>query len=71
MSPWTFTSSDGRFEMDFIPVLDRFSDTNVLLIRSWQHQVFGRFSGKAVLDDGTELEIRDILGFAEKVRNRW
>lgn len=69
--PWTFTSSDGRFEMDFVPVLDRFSDTNLLLLRSWQHQVFGRFSGKAVLDDGTVLEIKNLLGFAEKVANRW
>ena len=23
MSPWTFTSDDGRFEMDFVPVMDR------------------------------------------------
>ncbi len=69
--PWTFTSSDGRFEMDFMPILDRFSDTNALIIRSCQHQVFGRFSGKAVLDDGSVLEIKNLLGFAEKVKNRW
>ena len=71
LKPWTFTSSDGRFEMDFTPVLDRFSDTNLLILRSWQHQVFGRFTGTAVLDDGTRLEVKDLLGFAEKVRNRW
>ena len=71
MEPWTFTSSDSRFEMDFRPVIDRFDDTNVLLIRSSQHQVFGYFSGKAVLDDGTVIEIKDFLGFAEKVYNRW
>ena len=71
MDPWTFTSSDGRFEMDFQPVLDRFSDANVLLIRSRQHQVFGYFTGKAVLDDGKIIEIKDFLGFAEKVHNRW
>ncbi len=69
--PWTFTSSDGRFEMEFSPVIDRFSDTNLLLIRSCQHQVFGKFSGRAVLDDGTALEIKDFMGFAEKVLNRW
>ena len=27
MKPWTFTSSDGRFEMDFRPVLDRAAKT--------------------------------------------
>ena len=71
MSPWTFTSSDGRFEMDFQPIMDRASCTNVLVIESDQHQVFGKFSGFMILDDGTKLEIRDFLGFAEKVKNRW
>lgn len=71
LKPWKFTSNDGRFEMDFEPILDRFSDTNLLLLRSWQHQTFGKFSGKCVLDDGTALEVKDFLGFAEKVANRW
>jgi len=69
--PWTFSSSDGRFELDFVPIIDRFSDANVLLIRSSQHQVFGYFSGRVILDDGSELQIKNLLGFAEKVYNRW
>ena len=71
MSPWKFTSDDGRFEMDFLPVMDRAAKTDVGIICSDQHQVFGRFSGTAVLDDGLKLEIRDLMGFAEKVRNKW
>lgn len=71
MSPWTFTSDDGRFEMDFTPVLDRAACTDVFVIKSDQHQVFGRFSGTAVLDDGTKIEIRDFPGFAEHVENKW
>ena len=51
--------------------MDRASDTNALLIRSDQHQVFGRFSGEVILDDGTKLEIKDLTGFAEKVFNKW
>lgn len=69
--PWKFTSGDGRLEMDFRPVLDRASCTDVKLIKSDQHQVFGRFTGKAVLDDGQVIEIRDFPGFAEKVCNKW
>ena len=71
MEPWVFTSDDGRFEMDFVPVLDRASDTNALVIRSDQHQVFGRFTGRAVLDDGTEIAVKGFFGFAEKVKNKW
>lgn len=71
MSPWKFTSNDGRFEMDFQPIIDRHADTNVLIIRSNQHQVFGRFSGQVVLDDGREIKVENLLGFAEKVFNKW
>ncbi len=71
LKPWTFTSDDGRFEMDFLPIIDRASNTDFKVLKSDQHQVFGRFTGKAVLDDGTVLQIRDLVGFAEKVENKW
>lgn len=71
MKPWTFTSSDGRFEMDFVPVLDRAAKIDFKVLVSDQHQVFGRMSGRAVLDDGNELEIHDVMCFAEKVHNRY
>ena len=71
LSPWTFDSDDGRFEMDFVPVLDRASCTDVKLIKSDQHQVFGRFTGRVVLDDGREIRVKDFPGFAEKVENKW
>lgn len=71
LKPWTFTSSDGRFEMDFEPVLDRAAKLNVCVLVSDQHQVFGRMSGKAVLDDGTVLIIKDVMCFAEKVHNKY
>lgn len=71
LSPWKFIGSDGRFELSFTPILDRHSNDNFFVVKSWQHQVFGRFSGRVVLDDGTVLEVNDLLGFAEKVTNRW
>ena len=71
MDPWKFTSSDGRFEADFVPVFDRFAKMDFKAIVSDQHQVFGRMTGKAKLDDGTVVEFNDILVFAEKVHNRY
>jgi len=70
LKPWQFSSNDGRLELDFDPILDRYSNTNLLVVQSWQHQVFGRYSGKVTLDDGTVLQIENLLGFAEKVKNR-
>ncbi len=67
--PWRFTSSDGRFEMNFEPVLDRHSETNLAVIKSLQHQVFGYFTGTAVLDGGKKVKLDRFLGFAEDVLN--
>ena len=71
MKPWQFTSNDNRFKMNFIPCIDRSSTTNLLLVKSVQHQVFGYFDGEVVLDDGAVLTINSALGFAEDVFNRW
>ena len=94
LKPWKFTSSDGRFEMDFQPIIDRSSYSNLPFgesldlpgigkvptaailgggdhVESDQHQVFGRMTGTAILDDGTKLEIKDLLCFAEDVHNMY
>lgn len=71
MQPWKFISSDGRFDMDFYPIYDNKSLMSAIFISQNSHQVFGRMNGKAVLDDGTVLEVRNLLAFAERVRNRY
>ena len=71
LKPWTFTSNDGRFEALFTPILDRASRTRLAVLESDQHQVFGSFTGKALLDDQQVVEFRDFPGFAEKVYNKW
>ena len=70
-NPWTFTSSDGRFEMAFEPIINRASCTDVKLILSDQNQVFGKFNGFMILDDGSKIELKDFLAFAERVHNKW
>lgn len=69
---WSFKSSDGRFETEFEPIIDRNDFTSVAnIIVTDQHQVFGKMSGKAVLDDGRVIEFMDFLCFAEKVHNKY
>ncbi len=71
MRPWHIVSDDGRLSLLFRPVIDRASRTSALVICSDQHQVFGRFTGRAVLDDGQAIDVDGLMGFAEKVMNRW
>lgn len=69
--PWTFKSSDGRFDMDFVPIIDRNALVDAKIIVTDQHQVFGKMSGTAVLDDGRKIQLKDFLCFAEKVHNKY
>ncbi len=71
LSPWRITDDAERVDLDFVPILDRSALLDVKAVRTDQHQVFGRFSGTLVLDDGTRLQVEDLTGFAEKVVNRW
>ena len=71
MKPWTVTSSDHRFEMVFVPIIDRSASLSAVVISTDQHQVFGKFTGKAILDDDNIIELHNFLGFMERVENKW
>lgn len=71
LSPWEFSDNEGRLKATFTPIIDRKDITDIVIIASKQHQVFGKFSGYVILDDGTKLEFAEKLGFAEKVFNKW
>lgn len=70
-APWTFSSNDGRFRMDFKPIVNRHQTTDLGLFKTAQDQVFGLYSGEVVLDDGSVLKVEALPGFAEEVSNRW
>jgi hypothetical protein len=71
MQPWRFTDDEGRLDLTFTPFKDRTAITNLGIIFSEVHQVFGRYQGRVRLDDGKLLEIRDLIGFAEEHHARW
>jgi Domain of unknown function (DUF2804), N-terminal/Domain of unknown function (DUF2804), C-terminal len=71
MHPWRFTDDEGRLDLNFTPFKDRTAQTNLAIITSEVHQMFGRYSGRVTLDDGRPLEIHDLIGFAEEHHARW
>ena len=70
MEPWKFRSVGGDINLTFTPILNRHANMNVGIIKSLQNQVFGKFSGY-IMVDGKEHFFTDMLGFAEKVTNKW
>jgi len=71
MSKKVFTSDGGRFEMEFTPIYDRYTETKLLFVDTRCHQLFGKWNGRAVLDDGTVIEVKDLTAFVEHAVNRW
>ncbi|QLY39907.1 DUF2804 domain-containing protein [Hujiaoplasma nucleasis] len=71
MDTWYFTSNDQRFELEMKPLIDRQDKSNLIIIKNKGHQVFGLFNGYVVLDDGSKLEINNLLGFAEAITNHY
>ncbi len=69
--PWRMTSGDGRLQLEFAPVLERVAKTDLLLIASEVHQMFGHYQGTVVTDDGETIPMDGLIGWAEEHHARW
>jgi hypothetical protein len=70
LEPWRFTSNDSRLEMNFSPLHERDENHQMFLYSLKRRQLFGTFSGKATLDDGSEFWFNDFTGMAERPKSR-
>lgn len=70
LKPWKFRNDDGSINLDFHPIVNRHANMNLLVLSSNQNQVFGTFDGYIVID-GKHVYIDNLVGFAEKVSNKW
>ncbi len=71
MKPWRMTSPDGRVNLTFTPFLERVAKTDLKVLGSEVHQMFGRYNGCVVTDAGEEVQIVDLIGFAEEHHAKW
>lgn len=71
LKPWKIVDDKQRLDIKFYPMIDRKDKMRFFGLMTEQHQVFGKFYGKAVLDDGTIITVTDKTGFAEHVVNQW
>lgn len=68
---WKLKDNENRVDLTFTPLVDRYGYFNYGIIKSDQHQVFGEFNGKLILDNKEIIVLEKQLGFAEKVDNKW
>lgn len=70
VAPWTIRDDAGRLALTFTPMLHRVDRIGAGVSAGERRQVFGRFSGRAFLDDGRGLELKDTIGVAEAMKSR-
>lgn len=68
---WTMRSPDGRLDLVFTPFFERVAKTDALVLKSEVHQMFGRYNGFVVTDEGEKLPITDLIGWAEEHNAKW
>lgn len=71
MQPWKFRDNHNRLALNFVPFKDRLATTHLGIIDSVVHQMFGRYQGQVTGDDGEEIPIHGLVGFAEEHHARW
>lgn len=69
--PWHLVDDEGRCDLVMEPTFDRETAVKLLWVDNNTHQMFGKFKGTVTLDDGTKLDIDNIVGFAEHAVNNW
>ena len=71
MQPWVFTDEEDRLKLTFYPYLDRTARTDLMIVTSEVHQMFGHYEGEVLADDGEKIIIKELTGFAEEHHARW
>ena len=69
--PWRMESADGRLALEFVPFYDRTARTNLAVITSEVHQMFGRYHGRVTADNGEVIAVDGLVGFAEEHHAKW
>lgn len=70
-APWTMRSPDGRLDLTFTPFFERVAKTDLKVLSSEVHQMFGRYHGTVYADGGEPVQIDNLVGWAEEHRARW
>jgi hypothetical protein len=71
MRPWRVVDPGGQLDVTLTPTYDKHTVLPGRDKGSETHQVFGTWSGTLCTDDGLDLAVDGIQGFAEEARQEW
>jgi len=61
---------NGYLHLEYEPFFDNYSETKILFIYKWCHQMFHKTKGYFIID-GVKHEFNDVLSFMEFEENFW
>ena len=65
MLSWRISAPSGSIDLTFTPIMERIATSNLWLVKSEVHQMFGHYSGSIITGAGEEIKIKQMLGWAE------
>lgn len=72
MKPWAVRTPASRvIDVRFQPFFERVARTDLLLLRSEVHQLFGRYSGSVETGAGERVAVDGLIGWVEHHEARW
>lgn len=72
MKPWRIEAAQtGQVALTFTPFLERAAAGRLGPTRAEVHQMFGRYEGMVMAVNGEQIDIRDMLGWAEELVALW
>lgn len=71
MEPWEITSDQEKLETTLVPFFHQNSGLIILDIGMLVDKMYGTFSGRITLDDGTVIPFENLYGFIEHSTQKW
>ncbi len=71
MRPWRISAPSGSISLTFTPFMERVAASNLWLVKSEVHQMFGHYNGIVKTEQGETISIENLIGWAEDHIAKW
>jgi hypothetical protein len=71
MKSWRISASSGSIDLTFTPFMERVAASNLWLVKSEVHQLFGTYNGTVQTAEGETIAIENLIGWAEDHVAKW
>jgi hypothetical protein len=71
MHPWRISAPSDSIDLTFTPFIERIAASNLWLVKSEVHQMFGTYEGSVTTDGGEVIAVQKLIGWAEDHVARW